>query len=116
MLSGGYRQNEQDEKYAGIVVYVVPTDDEGQTLKAAGRFDLSVFDLAIPETPLVGHRAYTLEEAKAAWNGRAMLYTYVLKVPFTAQPQHPDLLVRVEFTDELTGRKIDSEKKVSLAR
>lgn len=116
MLTGGYRQNENDEKYAGIVVHVVPTDDEGQTLKAAGRFDVSVFDLGVPEKPLVGHRVYDLEQARAAWNGRAMLFNYVLKVPFTTQPQHPDLLVRVEFTDELTGRKITGEKKVNLSR
>lgn len=116
MLTGGYRQNERDEKYAGVSVYVVPTDDEGQIIKAAGRFDVSVFDLAVADKPLVGHWAYSLEEAKATWNGRAMLYNYVLKVPFSAQPQHPDLLVRVEFTDELTGRKIVGEKKVTLNR
>ncbi len=115
-LTGGYKQNERDERYAGVVVYVVPTDDEGQILKAAGRFDISVFDLAVPEKPLVARRAFSLDEAKAAWNGRALLYNYVLQVPFATPPQHNDLLVRVEFTDELTGRKIISERKATLAR
>lgn len=115
-LTGGYKQSERDEHYAGVVAYVVPTDDEGQVLKAAGRFDISVFDLAVPEKPLVAHRTFSLEEAKAAWNGRALLYNYVLRVPFATPPQHNDLLVRVDFTDELTGRKIVSERKVNLAR
>jgi hypothetical protein len=115
-LTGGYKQNEGDQQYSGVAVYVTPTDDDGQTLKAAGSFDITVFDLAVPEKPLVAHKTFSLEEAKAAWNGRAMLYGYVLKVPFTAQPQHPSLLVRVEFTDALTGRKIVGEKKVNLTR
>lgn len=115
-LTGGYKENERDERFTGVSVYVVPTDEEGQTLKAAGSFNISVFDLAEPEKPLVAQKAFTLEEAKAAWNGRAMLFHYVLRVPFAAQPKHSELLVRAEFTDELTGRKIVGERKVNLAR
>ena len=43
-----------------------------------------------------------------------MLFNYVLKVPFQSKPQNPDLLIRVEFTDALTGRGITAEKKVSV--
>lgn len=113
-LTGGYREAPTDVSDTGVVVHVVPTDEQGQTLKAAGRFNITVFDLGVPEKPLVGQQQFSLPEARQNWNGRAMLFNYVLKVPFKTQPKHPDLLIRVEFIDELTGRTITAEKKIKL--
>ena len=113
-LTGGYRENDNDAHDSGVVVHVVPIDQEGQTLKAAGSFGISVFDLSVPEKPLVAQRQFTLEQAREAWNGRAMLFNYVLKVPFQATPKNPKLMVRVEFTDALTGRVLVGEKEVTV--
>jgi len=115
-LTGGYREPPTAASDTGVVVHVVPTDEQGQTLKAAGRFNITVFDLGVPEKPLVGQQQFSLAEARESWNGRAMLFNYVLKVPFKTPPQHPELLIRVEFIDELTGRTITADKNVTIQR
>jgi hypothetical protein len=112
-LTGGYRNDPASLTDDGITVHVVPTDQEGETLKAAGSFDISVFDLAIPEHPLVARRHVSLDEARKNWYGQALLFNYVLKVPFEKRPEHGELLVRVEFADALTGRKITAERQVT---
>ena len=113
-LTGGYRETQTAASDTGVVVHVVPTDEQGQTLKAAGRFNVTVFDLGVAEKPLVGQRQFSLPEARQSWNGRALLFNYVLKVPFQISPQHLELLIRVEFIDELTGRTITAEKNIKI--
>lgn len=113
-LTGGYKTDDKATPDAGVVVHVVPTDQDGQKLKAAGRFVVTLFDLSQPDKPLVAKRAFPLEEAKADWYGQAMLFNYVLKVPFQSRPSGPQILVRVEFTDELTSRQIVAEKNVQV--
>lgn len=113
-LTGGYKDNDQDAHDAGVVVYVVPTDQDAQTLKAAGGFVITLFDLSQDERPLVGKRSFSLNDAKRNWYGQALLFNYVLKVPFQSRPAGQKILVRVEFTDELTGRKIVAEKNVQV--
>lgn len=115
-LTATYKDSETQANDTGVVVYVVPTDQQGQPLKAAGAFSITVFDLSMPEKPLVGKREFPLVDAKARWYGQALLFNYVLKVPFQAQPQGPQLLVRVLFTDELTGRDITAETTVKVSR
>ena len=59
-------------------------------------------------------REFTLEESREAWNGYAMLYNYVLKVPFTRKPLHAKLLATVDYFDELSTRKFSAEKEVTV--
>jgi hypothetical protein len=113
-LTGGYKDNDAAAHDDGVAVYVVPTDQDTQTLKAAGSFVITLFDLSQPDKPLVGKRSFSLEQARQAWYGQAMLFNYVLKVPFESRPAGQQILVRVEFTDELTGRKIVAEKNVKV--
>ena len=114
-LTGGYRNDPAGNVDDGIVVHVVPTDQEGQDLKAAGRFSVYVFDLDRPDQPLVVSRAFTLDESMKAWNGYAMLYNYVLKVPFAGAVTHSKLRVRVDFFDELSSRRLTAERDVTVA-
>lgn len=99
-----------------MVVHVVPTDQEGQTLKAAGQFAVSIFDLSNEEAPLIGQREFTLEEARQAWHGQVMLFNYVLPIPLQREPQSDHVTVKVEFTDELTGRVITGEHKATVRK
>lgn len=88
-------------------VFVVPTDQTGGILKAAGGFSITAFDLAKGPNAQVGTWTFTPEQAAAAWNGSGMLYTYVLELPLSAAPSEPrELTVRVEFTELLTGRTL----------
>lgn len=114
-LTGTYKDDDRQPLDSGIVVHVVPVDEDGQILKAAGRFDISAFDLADPQHPLLGNHSFSLEEARQCWYGKALLFNYVLKVPFDLQPKHPDITIRIAYTDELTGRQFTTEKVVKAA-
>jgi len=114
-LTGGASSKENLGYDDLVKVYVTPTDQDGQSLKAAGSFRVSVFDLSQPEKPLLATREFSVQEAMAAWYGQALLYNYVLEVPLTRFPSQPDVLISVAFTDELTQRTITAERKIVLS-
>lgn len=91
-------------------VFVVPTDQTGDLLKAAGSFEIRAFDLDLGERALVAAWRFTDTEAAAAWNGQLLQYGYVLECPLPA-PIPPDetLTVQIIFTDLLTGRRLETE-------
>src|SRR3954470_20433810 len=62
----------------GLKVYIVPTDDEGQQIKAAGSFEIEAFDLAQNGETRLGRWTFDVEQTRKNWYGAAMLYTYVL--------------------------------------
>jgi hypothetical protein len=95
-----------------LKVYIVPTDDAGQPLKAAGSFVIEAFDLANKDNSLIAHCEFNLDQARTSWFGQALLYTYVLTCSFPA-PAHPDVTLKVSFTDALTGRTFTAQKVVS---
>jgi hypothetical protein len=96
----------------GVKVFVCPTDDDGQALKAAGAFEIGAFDLAASGETRVGQWTFDVEQARQNWYGQAMLYTYVLKCPWQHPPEHSDITIRVTFTDALTGRKFTVQRVV----
>ena len=102
-----------DEK--GIDVYVVPTDAAGQPIKAAGSFVIDAFDLAAGDNVRVAHCEHPLDQAEKNWYGQAMLYTYVLKCPWQTPPKHPEITIKVEFKDALTGRVLTAQKVVKVS-
>src|SRR5687768_7991027 len=97
----------------GLKIYVVPTDGQGQPIKAAGSFVVEAFDLAKGENNHLGRWEYPLDQAAKNWFGQAMLYTYVLPASWQQQrPEHEDVTIRVTFTDALTGRQFSEQKVV----
>jgi hypothetical protein len=109
-LTGGLDLNPDQPGDEGVAVYVVPTDQSGQPLKAAGAFVVEIFDLAQGRQSLIGHCDYDVDQARANWFGRAMLYTYVLKCHWDRPPSQPSVTVRVTFTDELTRRQFVAKR------
>ena len=97
-----------------LKVYAVPTDDDGQPLKAAGSFVVDLRDITAADGPLIGHWEFPLDQARTLWFGRAMLYTYVLDCPWQTIPQHAGLLVNVTFTDALTGRRFTAHQNITV--
>ncbi len=101
-----------------LKVYVVPTDQHGQPLKAAGSFVVDAFDLAKPGDNRTGHWEFGLDQAPKNWFGQAMLYTYVLECPWTQKPEHEEVTLRISFVDALTHRTFNAQKiiRVQLGR
>jgi hypothetical protein len=101
-LTGGYNPTGSGPDQM-LQVFAVPMDEQGQPLKAAGSFKIELFDLSEPDTRL-GTWNFSTEQARQDWFGQAFQYTYEFDCPWQTPPQHADLLVKVTFTDELTGR------------
>jgi outer membrane murein-binding lipoprotein Lpp len=98
----------------GIKVQVVPTDDAGDPIKAAGSLVIDAFDLSNTRGDThVGHWEFDVTQARQNWNGFRFIYSYVLTLPWQqAPPAHPELTVKVTFTDALTGRTFDVQRVV----
>jgi len=113
-LTGALDSDPQKPGDEAFVVYVVPTDQTGEMLKAAGTFDIEAFDLADPAHPLVGHWHFDLDQSKQSWHGALLEYAYALVCPFATPPKHPDLTVKVTFLDELTQTPFTIQKVIQI--
>lgn len=97
-----------------LKVYVTPTDEQAQRLKASGSFVVEAFDLSKPDNQRIGEWKFTAEEAKSKWNGETMLYAYVLECPWQSPPESSNITVKVTFADELTGRVFNQQREVTV--
>ena len=114
-LTGGADLDRAKPGHEGIKVYVVPTDESGDEIKAAGTFTVEAFDLARPQSPLVGTWNFDLEQSRKSWSGYLLDYNYVLVCPWQNQiPEHPELTIKVKFTDELLQLPFTAQKNVKV--
>jgi hypothetical protein len=115
-LTGGYHPDANQPGDTMLKIYVVPIDQAGDQLKAAGSFHIDLFDLALKSDNKIGSWDFDLNSTKASWYGSGMLYTYVLDCPWQAKPANEKLMSRITFTDALTHRvfTVDREVKVQL--
>ncbi|MDB5290867.1 MAG: hypothetical protein JWL69_2108 [Phycisphaerales bacterium] len=101
-FTGGYRIDRNKPGDDGVQVYIVPTDEDLVPIQAAGSFVIEAFDLADPGDTHLGKWTWDTIEAKKQWREFLIDYTYVLKCPWQKVPAHPEITIRVTFTDELT--------------
>lgn len=88
---------------SALRVEAVPIDASGQPLKSAGTFEVQLLDAPEGGSALQTW-SFDLEQSHRAWNGEALLYTYLLNCPLDQVDRTRPLFVQVRFTDELTGR------------
>ena len=113
-LTGGARSKPDLKFDDSLKVYVVPTDETGDEVKVAGSFVVEAFDLNEPDSPLLGRWEFSTDEARKHWYGDALLYEYVLPLPLKTTPRHEMLTLKVTFIDELTQRRLETQKVVKL--
>jgi len=113
-LTAGYDSDRNRPGDEGVKIYVVPTDQDGQPLKAAGSFTIDLFDLASPDASHIGHWTFDVEQSKKNWYGAFLDYTYAFTLPWQQVPQHNDLTVRVTFQDELTQLPFNGQTAVKV--
>ncbi|MBS3820485.1 MAG: hypothetical protein GVY16_04275 [Planctomycetes bacterium] len=108
--SGGIDTDKQPGHDA-VVVYLKPRDAQGATIKAAGSIRIQLFDLAADEGDrLVGQWAWDVDRAREHYASGMLANHYSFELPLKPRPAHPDLTIRAEFTDYLTGRTFDASK------
>ena len=97
-----------------LTIHVVPTDVDGDPIKAAGTISVDAFDLT-DNGHAVGHWAFDAKRTQALWNGTALRYEYVVPCPLGETPQR-ELTVKVTFVDALTGRTFSQQISVNAQR
>lgn len=85
-----------------LKVYIVPTDQFGDEIKAAGMFTIELYDLD-REEPRVAKWTVPADEALKQWVNLLTIYGYVLECPLK-QAVEGELTVRIAFEEALTGR------------
>ncbi len=99
-----------------VKVYLLPKDDEGSVVKAAGALQIKLFDLNAPNGQnLIGEFEFTPEQMAKNWYSGflSMTYHYSFVCPWKRPPTKGEVHVRVEFTDYLTGKHLTAEKTIN---
>ena len=113
-LSGGFHPDPNRVGDTMLKIYVVPIDQDGDPIKAAGSFRVELFDLALPTDNRIGQWDFDLQAARADWYAQLFMYEYVLNCPFQNPPDHSSVLMRVTFTDALTGRVFTVDRDITV--
>ncbi len=111
-LTGGYDKN-NDGYTDGIVVYLQPIDTDGDVVKVAGGVKVQLFSLG-DKPKLLGEIKLSPNELRKKWIGRLWTNHYTIRCPFKVAPDSPEVTVRVEFTELLTGRSFVAQKRVKI--
>jgi len=105
---------DKDGRNETLIVYIQPTDEEGDVVKATGAVDVQLWDLNKEENEaLLGQWNVKPNNLKKLWFATIITINYRLtfdiadKVDSFEEP----LTVKVTFTDYLTG-KVFTEQKV----
>jgi hypothetical protein len=101
----------RDDEGQGLQVYLTPFDGQGDSLKAAGGIAVEAFDLAADETRL-GRWQFDLDQADSLWRSGGLFSGYVLACPTDTPLPAGALIVKVTFTDGLTGRTFEATREV----
>lgn len=113
-LTGGADTDRNAPGDEALRVYVVPTDQADEPIKAAGAFTIEAFDLDEPGAPLLGSWTVGVEEARQNWRGTLLDYTYAFSFPWQRPPTREQVTVKVRFADELTQTPFAIQKVVKV--
>lgn len=113
-LTGGWDGDVDKPGDEGLQVYTVPTDQDGDEIKAAGSFIVEAFDLSKGSELRLGRWEIPTEEASTKWLGNALQYGYILELPWQTAPSGEEVTIRVTFTDELTNRTFTAQRPVKV--
>ncbi len=101
----------------GVRVYVIPQDQGGRTVTAAGSVQIDVFDLAQKEQSLLMSYSFTAAQAKEHWQSGALANHYSFTCPWKDKlPTGNEITIRVKFVDYLTGQSFTASKQCRISR
>ena len=96
----------------GVRIYIIPQDETGRTVTAAGSIDVDVFDLADKNQPLLMSYSFSPAEAKKHWYSGGLANHYDITCPWKdTLPSGDEVTVRVKFIDYLTGQTFTATKQ-----
>jgi hypothetical protein len=98
----------------GFKVAFVPVDQTGQEFKSSGSAVVEVFDLAAQQ-PRLGRWEIATAELMPKYYTNLLLSCYIFEATWQTPPAHAKLLVKVTFTEELTGRTFEGQRELEVA-
>ena len=109
--SGGTELNKKPGD-DGVRVYVIPQDEAGRTVTAAGSIEVNVFNLADKDESLLMSYSFSAVEAKKHWQSGGLANHYTITCPWKDKlPSGDEVTVRVKFIDYLTGQAFTATKQ-----
>ena len=104
-----------DSKKESLIVYLQPVDKNGDIIKAAGSVDIQLWDLNSNEdNALMGSWQVRLEELRKLWFATIVTINYRLTfdVSNMIEEYNQPLVVKMTFTDYLSGRTFTEQKVI----
>ena len=99
----------------GIKIYIIPQDEAGRTVTAAGSIEIDVFDLADKNQSLLMSYSFSPAEAKKHWYSGGLANHYSITCPWKdTLPSGDEVTVRVKFIDYLTGQTFTATKQCQI--
>jgi hypothetical protein len=96
----------------GLKVYVSPTDEAGDVIKAAGSVTIDAYDLAKGEQAHLGHWEFPLKDAASNWYQSWIVHGYALQTPLQPPESAKEITVRASYTDALTQRTFTDQRVI----
>jgi len=100
-----------DEIFSAVVV---PTDSQGNLVKAPGSVSVTLFDLSRPEAQQrIGHWEFTQKQCDSLWHSGFLGSGYIVRVPWQERPQSANLLVHARLKT-IDGRQFDTSQSIHI--
>jgi outer membrane murein-binding lipoprotein Lpp len=106
---------DKDGKKETLIVYIQPTDQEGDIIKAAGDVNV-LLDLSKEDGPVrLGQWHVTAEQLRELWFKTLLTVNYRLTFDVAGKVENfkDPLTVTVTFTDYLTGKVFKEQKAIT---
>jgi hypothetical protein len=98
----------------GVKVYASPVDENGAVIQAAGTLVVEAFDLDAGKNNQLGRWEFPTPESKKLWHALLLEAAYELTCPWQHVPTHPNVTLKLTFTDELTHASYSTQKVVTV--
>jgi outer membrane murein-binding lipoprotein Lpp len=112
-LTGGLDRDGQpgDEALSAVVV---PTDSQGNLVKAPGSVSIALFDLSKPEAQQrIGYWEYSSKQSESLWHSGFLGSGYIVRQPWQQKPQSANLLVHARLKT-IDGRQFDTSQTIHI--
>lgn len=113
----GFFDKDDDGKKEKLIVYLQPTDEQGDALKAVGTAEVQLWDLDKTNgQAMLGQWKVEPEELKGLWFETlvSIYYRLTFDVADIIESLEKPLTVKVTFTDYLTGKVFNEQKVIKI--
>jgi hypothetical protein len=110
----GIYTKEKDQK-PRLIIYFSPLDDAGDSIKASGSLEVELWNIGGKQQEALVHKwEIAPNKLKKDWGSALMgsFYRITLDLPEN-MPESGDFLIRVSFTDYLSGKVLTARKSLN---